>query len=420
VRRDFALVLVALLLPAFAAGQETAEPTPRPALAQPAKVPVHYAGPGVIAPILYPQSVSISSPRHCNAINGVVEFSALVDENGLPRSMQIVRSDDARLNNFAIELVAAQRFKPGTFNGIPAAVAISLKAALHTCALPMKKKSAQEDAVLNLTSHPFFEIAIAAAPSAPPEAAIPAPAVSISTSSAANQPASKISAPVPIFQPNPQYSKAARREKITGSCLIGATIDANGVPENVRVVTSLEPSLDHNSVEAIKTWRFNPALQDSSVPVPFEVTIVVTFWRQDTMFLSFTTIEPKPSSAIVSSTTGDAAKDITPPVPLNADEVQAEYSAYGRLAQISGVCVVAFIVDTNGVPQNVRVVRSLESSMDENVVAAVDELRFKPALKDGTTPVPVEVIMPFSFKFKLPRRELIETALTAAIFLFGI
>ncbi len=84
------------------------------------------------------------------------------------------------------------------------------------------------------------------------------------------------------------------------------------------------------------------------------------------------------------------------------------------------MCVVAFIVDTNGVPQNVRVVKSLESSMDANVVAAVNEMRFKPALKSGTTPVVAEVIMPVNFKLRIPKRQMLESALTAAIFIFGI
>jgi TonB family protein len=420
VRREYAIALTALACATFAASQEPAAPTPKLALAQPANVTVHYAGPGVIAPALFPPEVSISLPKHCIQLDGVVKLTALVDENGLPRSIQTLRSDDARLSGLAIAFIAAQRFKPGTYIGAPAAVAIELTAALHACALPAKKKIAQENTALTLSSHPFLEIAILNPPSASTETANPVPSVSTSSSKAADRRNGKISAPEAIFQPNPQYSKSARHKGIVGTCIIGATIDANGVPQNVHVVESLEPRLDHNSIEAINTWRFNPALQDGNVPVPFEITIAVTFWHEENMSLSFTTIVPKPSSTVVSSVPPSSAKNISPPVPLNANEVQFEYSPYGQLAQITGLCVVAFIVDTNGIPQNVRVVKSLESSMDENVVAAVNELRFKPALKDGNTPVPAEVILPINFKLRIPKRELFETALTAAIFLFGI
>jgi TonB family protein len=415
-----ALAFVASLSATFAAGQEPAALTPKPAIAPPANVTIHYAGPGVTAPELYPAGVSISLPRHCVQIDGVVKLSAVVDENGIPRSIQTLHSDDARLGNFALEFVAAQRFKPGTYNGAQAAVAIAVTAALHTCAPPMKRKIAQDNATLTLSSHPFLGIDILTPPAGSPETTNPVPAASISSSVATDQGGGRISAPTPILQPNPQYSKAAREKKIAGTCLIGATIDAYGVPQNVHVVESLEPSLDHNSIEAIETWRFNPALQDRSVPVSFEVTIAVTFWLQEKMFLSFATIVPKPSSTVVSSVAPSSAKNISPPIPLNANEVQFEYSPYGQLAQITGLCVVAFIVDKDGMPQNARVVKSLESSMDENAVTAVNELRFKPAFKDGITPVPSEVIMPINFRLRarISRQDLFEDALSTAIFIF--
>ena len=113
-RRRFVLAFAAFLSVVVAAGQEPSAPVPRPALAQPASVTVRYAGSGVIAPVLFPPSVSIVQPRHCVPVNGVVKLSAVVDENGVPRSIQTLHSDDARLNDLAMGLAAQQRFKPGT------------------------------------------------------------------------------------------------------------------------------------------------------------------------------------------------------------------------------------------------------------------------------------------------------------------
>jgi TonB family protein len=419
-RREFAALLIAFLPVAFAASQQPDSPTPRPALAQPANANVYYAGPGVTAPVLYPSTVSISAPQHCVAVNGVVKLSALVDENGVPRDVLALQSDDARLNDFATSFVAAQRFKPGTHNDIPAAIKIAVTAALHTCALPAKKNTPQEDITLTLSSHPFLDIAILVAPSASPETANRVSAGLTAGSEVANHPAGDISVPTPIFQPNPRVAKKAKLKNDVGSCLIGATIDAYGVPQNVKVVTSLEPSLDENAMKAIKTWRFNPALRDATTPVPFELMIAVTFWRDGNTALSFTTIVPRASSTFISTPALDLRAKITSPVLLNADEVQAEYSPYGRLARVTGLCVVAFVVGTDGVPRNVRVVKSLESSMDENVVTAVNELRFKPALKDGTTPVPFEVILPINFRLgvEISKEDLIRSALSEAILIF--
>ncbi len=419
-RRELAAALPLMLLAAIATGQQPGTPTPRPALAQPPSVAVHYAGPGVTAPVLYPPTISISVPRRCINLDGVVKLSALVDENGVPRDIQTLQSDDARLSDFAAALIAEQRFKPGTYNNSLAAVAIAVTAALHTCVLPTKKKLTEENTTLTLRSHPFIGIAVLAPPSASPESLGPATVVFAANSGTTHQAAGGTSVPTPIFQPNPPYSRAAKHNNVVGTCLIGATIDASGVPENVAIVTSLDPGLDENAIHAIKAWRFNPALQGGSVPVPFEITIAVTFWHQEKMFLSFATIVPRSSSAVISTAAPDSAKDFSPPVMLNADEAQPEYSPYGQLARIAGVCVVAFVVDTDGLPQNVRIVKSLESSMDENAVAAVNRLRFKPALKDGTIPVRIEVIMPVNFKLRVPKRQLFESALTAAIFIFGI
>ena len=419
-RREFAALLIAFLPAAFATSQRPDSPTPRPALVQPAKANVYYAGPGVTAPELYPSTISISAPRHCIALNGVVKLSALVDENGVPRDILALQSDDARLNDFATAFVAEQRFKPGTYDDKPAGIKIAVTAALHTCALPAKKNTPQEDTTLTLSSHPFLDIAVLAAPSGSPGTVNPASAGPTAGSEVANNPARGISVPTPIFQPNPRFASKAKLKNNVGTCLIGTTIDAYGIPQSVNVVTSLDPRLDENAVKTIKTWRFNPALRDASIPVPFEISIAVTFWRDGNTALSFTTIVPKPSSSITFAAAPVSAGNISPPVPLNANEVQIDYSPYGQLARITGLCVVAFTVDTKGTPQNVRIVKSLESSMDENVVSAVKELRFKPAQKDGTTPVTSEVIMPINFKLRISRKELFEAALTAAILIFGI
>ena len=409
-RREFALSVFLCTAAAFA--QQPVAPNPVPGDIPPSSTPaVYYAGSGLTAPELIPPSVSISLPKRCVELDGVVKLSAFVDANGVPNNVKVLQSDNAHLNNFATALVASQKFKPGTYNGAPAPVAIELTAGLHTCAQEARHGRGIDESGMTLRSHPFIAIRLLAQPSA---------------ASGTNGPvepakgAAQITAPTPIFQPNPLYPKAAKRKKITGSCLVGATVDAAGVPQNVKIVTGVETSLDENAVRTIKTWRFNPALQDGAVPVPFEITIAVTYWRQEKLYLTFTTIVPKPSSAVISTDTSHSAKSITPPTLLNADEVQVDYSPYGQLARISGLCVVAFVVDTNGVPQNVRVVKSLESSMDENAVTAVQGLRFKPGIKDGTTPVPVEVIMPINFRLRIQKRALFESALTAAIFIFGI
>ncbi len=78
----------------------------------------------------------------------------------------------------------------------------------------------------------------------------------------------------PVATPDPQYSEAARQAKIKGTVVLAAAVNAAGIVEQVRVVHSLEPSLDASAADAVKRWRFTPATKAGKpVPVQFEVTV---------------------------------------------------------------------------------------------------------------------------------------------------
>jgi TonB family protein len=79
-----------------------------------------------------------------------------------------------------------------------------------------------------------------------------------------------------IYKIEPEYTAEARAKKIEGSVLLGVTIGHTGLPENIQVKRSLEPSLDQAAVEAVRKWRFLPALKDGQ-PVSMVVTIEVNF-----------------------------------------------------------------------------------------------------------------------------------------------
>jgi periplasmic protein TonB len=87
---------------------------------------------------------------------------------------------------------------------------------------------------------------------------------------------------------------------------------------------------------------------------------------------------------------------VSAPIPLN--QVEAEFSDEARRAKYQGVCLISMIVDTNGMPQNPRVVRPLGMGLDEKALEAVRKYRFKPALKDGKTPVPVMITVEVNFR----------------------
>jgi protein TonB len=73
----------------------------------------------------------------------------------------------------------------------------------------------------------------------------------------------------PIY---PAFAQTARRE---GLVILEAVIGANGVVESVRVLRGV-PMLDDAAVDAVRQWRFTPALLNGE-PVPVVMTVTVNF-----------------------------------------------------------------------------------------------------------------------------------------------
>ena len=87
---------------------------------------------------------------------------------------------------------------------------------------------------------------------------------------------------------------------------------------------------------------------------------------------------------------------VSAPVALNS--VEAEFSDEARRAKYQGVCLISLIVDAQGNPQNPRVIRALGMGLDEKALEAVRKYKFRPAMKDGRTPVPVMITVEVNFR----------------------
>jgi TonB family protein len=71
-----------------------------------------------------------------------------------------------------------------------------------------------------------------------------------------------VSAPVPIFKVEPEYSEEARKAKFQGTVMLAIVVDEGGKTSNVRVLRPLGMGLDDKSVEAVMKWRFRPGYKD--------------------------------------------------------------------------------------------------------------------------------------------------------------
>jgi len=74
-----------------------------------------------------------------------------------------------------------------------------------------------------------------------------------------------------------------------------------------------------------------------------------------------------------------------------------EYPDLALRAGIEGTVVVQFVIETDGVPTNVEIMRSGGSILDVAALDAIGKLHFKPGMQRGK-PVRVRYAMPVRFK----------------------
>jgi protein TonB len=77
--------------------------------------------------------------------------------------------------------------------------------------------------------------------------------------------------------------------------------------------------------------------------------------------------------------------------------VQPQFTAEARSQNYQGVVAVQLIVDSQGFPQDVRVVRHLGMGLDEEAIAAVKQYKFRPATYEGRS-VSVQMVIDVDFR----------------------
>jgi TonB family protein len=77
--------------------------------------------------------------------------------------------------------------------------------------------------------------------------------------------------------------------------------------------------------------------------------------------------------------------------------VQPQFTPEARSQNLQGIVAIQLIVDSQGSPQDVRVVRQLGMGLDEEAIAAVKQYRFRPAMYEGH-PVSVQMVIDVDFR----------------------
>jgi periplasmic protein TonB len=86
-----------------------------------------------------------------------------------------------------------------------------------------------------------------------------------------------VGVPVCLYCPIPQYSDEARKAKYQGTVVLQVTITTDGKAINISVVKGPGLGLEEKAIEAVKGWKFKPAVGPAGKPVATIVPIEVTF-----------------------------------------------------------------------------------------------------------------------------------------------
>lgn len=85
-----------------------------------------------------------------------------------------------------------------------------------------------------------------------------------------------VSAPIVIHSVEPEFTSEARSANFQGSVSIQLIVDGQGNPQNVHVVRHLGMGLDEKAVQAVRQYKFRPAMYEGH-PVAVQLVIDVDF-----------------------------------------------------------------------------------------------------------------------------------------------
>jgi len=102
-------------------------------------------------------------------------------------------------------------------------------------------------------------------------AAVPRP-----TAALVCQSAQPLTHPRAIYAPDPEYSNAARKAHLQGVVKLSIVVAADGTVHDVKVVRPLGKGLDEKAIEALRHWKFIPAMKNGQ-PVDVQLIVEVNF-----------------------------------------------------------------------------------------------------------------------------------------------
>jgi len=90
------------------------------------------------------------------------------------------------------------------------------------------------------------------------------------------RPGNGVSAPHLTFDPEPEYSEAARKLTYQGTVVLSLVLDPAGTARDLQITKAVGLGLDERAIDAVRTWKLVPAMKDG-VAVPVALNVQVNF-----------------------------------------------------------------------------------------------------------------------------------------------
>lgn len=179
------------------------------------------------------------------------------------------------------------------------------------------------------------------------------------------------------------YGDEMAKSKVSGISIWSVVIGADGIPVKASLLQRLGGAFDQAAIDAIRQSKFEPG-KLSGKPVAVRVGVMVPF--------RYGKYPSAPFIAIIERDVDPIANgwNEVNSVPVAIHTVAGNASNDAIKAKYKGVSLVRARVGTNGIPEQVGVIRPVGMGLDEKALDAVRQYRFKPAMRDGTA-IPAQI-----------------------------
>jgi TonB family protein len=233
-------------------------------------------GDGVVAPELLPMNLPVAQDHECkDRLSGEITLSFLVSADGVPKNIAFERGSGRGQDELALRIISLDRFKPAMHDGEAVTVPMTVEVEMEACTVDIQSLDGKKQAGVKPRLEPRQKFTAMSLSQADLRFFQIEKVQRIGYSESDGK-KTKVTAPVPLNSVNAIFSDEARKNKVSGICLVTMIVDTEGITRNVRVKRALGYGLDERAVEAAKRYRFKPAMANG-VPVPVMIMVVINF-----------------------------------------------------------------------------------------------------------------------------------------------